>query len=38
MGMISDGRMAPIIDKELPIEEAVTGVKCWKIAKCSARW
>lgn len=27
MGMISDGRMAPVIDKELPIEEAVAGVK-----------
>ena len=27
MQMIGDGRMAPIIDKELPIEESVAGVK-----------
>ena len=27
MNMISDGRMAPIIDKELPIEESVAGIK-----------
>ncbi len=27
MQMIADGRMAPVIDKELPIEESVAGVK-----------
>ena len=27
MAMIADGRMAPIIDKELPIEESVAGIK-----------
>lgn len=27
MDMIADGRMAPIIDKELPIEESVAGIK-----------
>jgi 2-desacetyl-2-hydroxyethyl bacteriochlorophyllide A dehydrogenase len=27
MQMISDGRMAPIIDTELPIEESVAGIK-----------